>query len=210
MLDLRRYNFYFFGCWFVWSNLAFNFLKSWAETMFLLDRDIVEKHNISNQLYKVNQIWLPKANALKDNLMEYNINSDIICNSWIDLNVKSPSILTRTNNIFLLNVDSFETRINILKNLKDYDWLFIDTRTNSDVVLISFFYKDEINEKIEELEKLKNENKKDTWLCWEKSAFYLWSIISWLVLNNISNIQTKNKVNKNIVFVRKNNIVHFE
>ena len=33
-------------CWFVWSNLAYNLMKTWFRQFLLVDFDIIEKSNV--------------------------------------------------------------------------------------------------------------------------------------------------------------------
>ena len=63
------------GCGSIGSNVAELLARYGIEDMVLWDFDVVEPHNIANQLYYQDQVDMPKTSALKDILED--INHDI-------------------------------------------------------------------------------------------------------------------------------------
>lgn len=63
------------GCGSIGSNVAELLARYGVEDMVLWDFDVVEPHNIANQLYYQDQVDMPKTSALKDILED--INHDI-------------------------------------------------------------------------------------------------------------------------------------
>lgn len=63
---------YIIGCGSIGSNVAELLARQGVENMILWDMDIVESHNIANQLYTEKHVGQPKTEALKSILEEIN------------------------------------------------------------------------------------------------------------------------------------------
>lgn len=101
--------------------------KMGISSIQVFDFDKVEVENISNQLYRVKDIGLPKVECLKQIILEmtgteietfdYEIKEDTDFLSSVSLNT-----------IFILAVDNIETRKLVYNKIKDYPIKMIDTR----------------------------------------------------------------------------------
>ncbi len=56
-------------CWFVWSNLAYNLMKTWFRQFLLVDFDIIEEWNLLNQMFTSEVLWMKKTTALQNRLI---------------------------------------------------------------------------------------------------------------------------------------------
>lgn len=96
--------------------------------MRMWDGDIIESHNIANQLYNNHQIKQPKVLGLADLIEE---NSDRTQGEYLDAFYEGQS---RLHNAVFLLVDSMETRRSIFKNNIKFNFnvdLIIETRLDS-------------------------------------------------------------------------------
>jgi hypothetical protein len=128
------------GCGAVGSHIALFLAKMGCQKFKLYDADIVESHNLPNQTYTVEHIDMPKVEALKKVLEEFNSDIKITCHNKFftseDKNtVVGPLILATDTmksrqeiyDIFYLNTDIdyvFEVRLgfdygelNIINNI---------------------------------------------------------------------------------------------
>lgn len=59
------------GCGGIGSPTAFNLAKLGVPSLTLVDFDLVEPHNLPNQMFKLDQVGKPKAQALKEIIEEF-------------------------------------------------------------------------------------------------------------------------------------------
>jgi len=175
---------------FVWSNLTYTLYKTWFNKIITVDYDIIEEHNLMNQYFHKKYLWKNKAESIAEQLSkETPLDDQIIF--WYNDKLENYIKNTWINNwnIVFITVDSLKTRLiflqHIIKNFNELkDTIFVFVWTSWDVLMINIFLWDK-NKLIQFYNQLKDSYKKKTfeeWLCWEKSAFYLWNLISWLVL----------------------------
>lgn len=93
------------GCGSVGSTIAENLARCGVKKMVLWDFDIVEEHNIVNQMFRQQDVGKKKVDALKDILMEINPEVD----SCLDLNPNGWNGELLTGYIFLA-VDNIDLR----------------------------------------------------------------------------------------------------
>lgn len=114
------------GCGSVGSTIAENLARCGITKMTLWDFDVVEEHNIVNQMFRIQDVNKPKVEALKDIIVEINpeAEKDII------LEPKGWQGKTLSGYIFLA-VDSIEVRRKIVEECKDniYVKAIFDVRT---------------------------------------------------------------------------------
>lgn len=181
-------------CWFVWSNLAYNLMKTWFNNFLLVDFDIVEEWNLLNQMYTIDSLWLKKTVALKNRLLWDSPLDFIEIETFENIeNVLNWNIL-QDNDIVILSADNLDIRLQTMNYLlkQNLEWkldnlIFCSIWTWSDSIHISMlkwhirklwalidYYWDTTIEQTE-------------WICWYKSAYYLWSLISWLTIWELRN-----------------------
>ena len=208
-----------FWTWFVWSNVAYNLSRTWFKYFFITDPDEVKEHNLLNQFLWKN-IWINKAQALKNELLKNEVYPLQVLNFDKKLEEILPILPIESNDIVLIATDSLESRISFLENiLENYEknnlskTTFLFVNTNNDVIYISiniwdkkFLETMKIN-----LSKLNSKNSTD-WLCWEKSAFYLWSLISWYIISEIrkTNIPDLTSYTNEVLFNIKTNQFNYD
>lgn len=181
-------------CWFVWSNLAYNLMKTWFRQFLLVDFDIIEEWNLLNQMFTSEVLWMKKTTALQNRLI-WDSPFDYI---WVETEDRIETILEKNIiedwDIVLLSADNLDIRLSVLEYfIKEIEkWnhkntIFCIMWTWSDLIRISF----EKN-RIEKLKFIYNflsddSIPEDQWICWYKSAYFLWSLISWLVIWELRN-----------------------
>ena len=107
------------------SFLALTLAKMGCPKIKVIDYDIVENHNISNQFFRFKDIGKPKVDALKEIIEEFTGNKIITENIKIDENYDFDLSL---NSVVILCVDSIEARKLIFEKIKDFPIRLIDTR----------------------------------------------------------------------------------
>ena len=117
------------GCGSVGSWTALTLAKTGASNLILWDFDVVEGHNIPNQVYRPADVGRPKVEALADVIDAMTGNAVTIRNQRFEGVVDS--------GIVILAVDSMDVRIAIWRALRDqpFDWL-IDSRMGAEVARI--------------------------------------------------------------------------
>lgn len=93
----------------VGSNIALQLAKLGVTTIHLWDFDIVNEHNITNQVYTSLDVGLPKVNALKKHMLENNPDIKIYAHNMRYTNQPLKGII-------FLTVDSIKTRKEIAEN----------------------------------------------------------------------------------------------
>lgn len=105
------------------SYITFGLVKLGAKKIIGCDPDVVENHNIGNQLYTQWDKGKPKAEALKDRLRDFMLDDqevDFTQKSW-DVGITAPIIIT--------SVDNLETRKAVYDVVKNTDGWLIDPRS---------------------------------------------------------------------------------
>lgn len=214
-----------FWIWFVWSNLALNFAKSWFTQLNFIDNDIIKQENLLNQYYFKNQIWKKKVEALNDNLKFLNSLTWLeILNLDLKLEEYFKWEFLLKDSIIVISTDNLESKQYFLKKYLektenfDNSLIFIIWTNDKVINITAFKFKNKhliANEETNNVEKFfdfaqtfLNFNKEDIeeWLCWAKSAFYLGSLISWKVIQIIRDLQQNNYTN-NWFFYEENILI---
>jgi len=97
-------------------------------TLYVYDFDTVERHNLGGQLYNLNQVGMPKVDALQQNIEAFSENKNITpINQRLDEN----SIVT---DYAFSCFDNMEARKTMFENWKKSDSrkLFLDGRMNAE------------------------------------------------------------------------------
>jgi len=205
--------------WFVWSNFAYTLSKTGFKYFFLTDPDIVKEHNLLNQCFW-NYKDLNKVEALKNYLSDnasYDLNI-FTFPTWLEEQLLQ--IPLEENDIVLIATDNIESRINFInyvienwdnKNLRKTTFLFVNTNNEVIYMAITKNNKDFFIKMKKNLLELNSNNSTD-WLCWEKSSFYLWNLISGYLISEIRKIdnQSFEDYTSEILFEIKNNKFNYE
>lgn len=114
------------GCGSVGSTIAENLARCGVTKMVLWDFDLVEEHNIVNQMFRLKDVGKPKVEALKDILVEINPE----CMESVDLKPKGWTGQNISGYIFLA-VDNIELRKQIIEKIMDNGFVkaVFDVRT---------------------------------------------------------------------------------
>lgn len=107
------------------SFIALNLAKMGVENIRVIDFDIVEKHNIPNQFYRLKDVGKKKVDALKSIIKDFTGLSIEAEDSKID---KDYDFDVSSASVIICCVDSMECRKMIYDLLKDFPLRYIDTR----------------------------------------------------------------------------------
>ncbi len=119
------------GCGSVGSFTALTLAKMGFKTLFLYDKDKVERHNIPVQFFNINSIGLEKTRVLSDMIQQY---SD--CRAT-DMKIKYKRLLPFISPIVISSTDNMGSRKQIYKGcLKSKVKLLIDARMGGEVFSI--------------------------------------------------------------------------
>ena len=107
------------------SFTALNLAKMGMNNIKVIDFDIVEKHNIPNQFFRIKDIGKPKVEALSEIIKEFT-----------DIEIETENIEIKEdyefdiglNSLIILCVDSIEVRKLIYEKIKDFPIKLLDTR----------------------------------------------------------------------------------
>ena len=99
------------GCGALGSHIAELLVRLGVDNIHLWDFDVVSPHNITNQLYRHNDIGAPKVEALSEMLIDINPTVKLILHDKYEMQNLS-------GYVFLM-VDSIELRRAIVEHLKD-------------------------------------------------------------------------------------------
>ena len=105
--SLRKEEINIIGCGAIGSNVALQLAKLGVEKLVLWDFDIVSEHNITNQIYNINDVGRPKVEALEEHLK--------LQNPTIRIIKKGKYSTQPLKGILILAVDSIELRHKIAK-----------------------------------------------------------------------------------------------
>ena len=105
--SLRKEEINIIGCGAIGSNVALQLAKLGVEKLVLWDFDIVSEHNITNQIYNINDVGRPKVEALEEHLK--------LQNPTIKVIKKGKYSTQPLKGILILAVDSIELRHKIAK-----------------------------------------------------------------------------------------------
>ena len=181
-------------CWFVWSNLCYNLMKTWFNNFLLVDFDIIEEWNLLNQTYTEEDLWKKKTEALANQLI-LNAPMSIYTEQANDIrDIIDWKVELIDWDIIFLSADNVDIRRDFVgwyvKQQESWNLLnciIVIVWTSSDVIWIY------INQKsIQGLKKMydvynKPKDNYNSWLCWNKSAYFLGSLISWIAISHLKN-----------------------
>ena len=149
------------------SFIALTLAKMGFNDITILDFDKIEKHNIPNQFYRINDIDKLKVNALKDIIKSFSNTNVKIENVKIDKNYNFDLDL---NSIVVFCFDNMPIRKLVYNKIKDYPIKLIDTRMGGEGYQIYSIDLDDEEEKKFYEERLKATTKET--VCGEKSIIY--------------------------------------
>jgi len=182
MFDIKNFHFLILWLWFVWSTLSLALTKWWSKKITLVDYDIVEEKNISNQFYNLENINKLKTESLLKNLEKENISTKInklnlnlndnknlkFILKFIEKNLK----ISDEKFVLIIALDDLILRKKIYNEIKEINKLdklsIIDIRTNQELVyiksLFSYNLKNNYNNNCKEkyIKTIKNEIEKLT------------------------------------------------
>ena len=199
-----------FWCWFVWSNLAINFVRTWFNNIILIDPENVAEENLINQNFTITDLKKSKSKSLEKKI-EKEIPYEIFIESFkTTLEKFIKKFKTFDSDILIISTDNIESRKNFIKYYKENfkslkNSIIVFINTSSDIISISITKWNEkfVNNIDDFYKNLKNEDV-SVWLCWEKSAYFLWSLISWIVISEIKNyFQDFNWLTKEFIYLNK-------
>ena len=117
-------NIHLIGCGSVGSTIALGLAKMGIQNVTLYDFDIIEEHNVSNQMFGIKDVGKLKTETLRNIILD---------NTGIDYDIVSSRVEkgTKFNGIVFLIVDSLKTRLDIFRSqINNFQCLgIIDTRT---------------------------------------------------------------------------------
>lgn len=127
------------------SFITLNLAKLGFSDIVVYDYDKVEKHNIPNQFYRVEDIGEYKVDALKDMIKSF---ADIEIQTYAVM-VEEKTIINHTlNTIYLLTFDTLEQRKMFFNKVKDLgSGIVIDVRVGGeqlDIQVVDLFEIDEV------------------------------------------------------------------
>lgn len=182
------------GCGFIGSNLAHNLMKTGFQRFLLVDFDTIGTENLLNQNYFADDVGLMKKQALANHLIEFSpLDMDIDIDENIE-NIISGKVELFDWDIVFLSADNLQIRkkfINWLiekqKSGELTDIILVVVGTNSDMIL--FHLIQHSIEWIENLLKLYSgdESNYSTGICGNKSAYFMGSLVSGLVISYLKN-----------------------
>lgn len=182
------------GCWFIGSNLAHNLMKTWFQRFLLVDFDTIGTENLLNQNYFSEDVGLSKRQALANHLIEFSpIDMDIDTDDNIE-NIISGKVELFDWDIIFLSPDNLSIRKKFLswliqkqKKGELTNVLLVVVGTNSDMIL--FHLIQHTTKGIEKLLELYSgdESNYSVGVCWNKSAYFMGSLVSGLVISYLKN-----------------------
>lgn len=108
-VTLKNSEIHIIGVGAVGSYIALTLAKLGIKKLYIWDFDIVEEHNITNQVYDYNDLGKPKTEALKEHLLRNNPDMTVYCKGkYTDQYLKG---------IIFLTVDKIKLRKTILEDL---------------------------------------------------------------------------------------------
>ena len=141
------------GCGAIGSSLAELLARQGVSLIHLWDYDVVESHNLVNQMYRVNQINKPKTEALAELILEINPDAELVLHGKYTMQnlsgfvfIATDSIASRRtvveNNWNSKNIEvMFDFRMTLLEGQHyAYKW---DTEINKQKLLDSMDFTDD-------------------------------------------------------------------
>ena len=147
ILDTREYGgtIHIIGVGGIGSPLAFQLVKMGFNKFVFYDHDILEEHNIANQMYRLRDVGKPKVEALEEFLRPHTYEGQYI----LPHKGKFTDEMTiDEGDIVMVCVDSMDTRIDLWRNmLKDRPWgLYMEARMGGEIFKIYSVTQDNKND----------------------------------------------------------------
>ena len=146
----QRHNIVIAGVGSLGSFICLNLAKMGFKNIKIIDYDIVEDHNLPNQFYRTSDLNKPKVEALKEMVKDFADVEITAINEKIDQEFLE-KLDVDLNTIFIMAVDSIETRKLIFDYYRDSGVKMIDTRAGGEYYSIHFIDTEEQKEKYEKL-----------------------------------------------------------
>ena len=178
----QKYNIIVLGAGSLGSIITLNLAKLGFNNIQVYDFDIVEKHNIPNQIYRINDLGKKKVDALYEIIEDF---TDIKIEKNDKKVIKETALPIDLNNIFILTFDTLKSRRLIFDKLsKQEDCYIIDARMGGESFDIQTYNLFDAN-----AEKWKKsfDIKPNDLPCGEKSICYT----NFIVAGEVSNIVKK-------------------
>lgn len=173
------------------SFTAFTLAKMGVKNIEVIDFDIVEKHNIPNQYYRLQDVGKLKVEALKEIIKEF---TGTEINTIVQEIDKDTTFDADLNTIIINCLDNIETRKIVSNILNDLPIKMIDTRFGGEGYSIHLVdFSDE--ESIKQYNKSLEVEIKETG-CGEKAIIYTINSLASEVCNIIKKIQKSEEVPK--------------
>ena len=181
-------------CWFIGSNLAFNLMKTGFTNFLLVDFDTIWMENMLNQMYLKEDIGKKKVEGLKNTLNRYSPQDLFIETSDNIKDIISWKIQLEEWDIICLAPDNATIRKEFLEwySNKQKKWELTDTiltaiATGTEHMMVVMIQK--YTKGVDKLKEHYSGNEEDysVGVCWAKSAYFMWSLMSWLVISFLKN-----------------------
>lgn len=175
------------GAWWIWSNSAYVLSKMWIKCK-VCDFDEVDEVNTSSQFYSMKQLWMPKVEALKENIK-------MMCDEDIEIvNWKYEKWMFDDCDILVLALDSLAVRKQVIETCKDTQFI-LDTRMVKKIAQVNLLYWISRNSWVEK-EWRENADELNEWTrCTEKAVAFnaLWmaSLVGSIVADKLNGKELK-------------------
>jgi len=192
--DFQQSTIHIFGIGTIGSYTAFGLAKLGIKNIHIYDFDSVEEHNITNQMYRKENIGNLKSESLKETIEEYCfLNTCVSHNVKIEeSNIREIVQNIRENDIVILAFDNMESRNLIYQNIKDMKVNLIDSRMGRELLRIFSLTNLPTNRKLELYEKSLITQIEDI-PCSARSVNYNGMVIGGLISSIVKKILTNDK-----------------
>ena len=166
------------------------------------DADIVESHNLPNQIYDITQIGLPKVEAFKQKLEQFNPAVQVeTCNEFFHSSTHTDCL----EDALFIAVDSLSARKDIVSSLEDNILLDIvlETRMGFTHAEMVAFEPDDQSTIDNYLSLLKDDNEVTEAACNERIITTLTSIVASSVVHNLCSFYSSPRRNASFALPKK-------
>lgn len=161
------------GAGWIGSNSAYALAKMWVKIK-VCDFDKVDLVNTSSQFYSIEQVGMPKVEALKENILKM-CNEDI---EVIDWEFKPEDF--EDCDILVLALDSLEVRKNVVLSSKDTQFI-LDTRMFKELSIVNTLYGFQRDTRMEKERREDADEIDQGTVCTEKAVAFNALCMGWLV-----------------------------
>lgn len=161
------------GAWWIGSNSTYVLSKMGIHCK-VADFDVVEEVNTWSQFYSLEQVWMPKVEALKQNIKKM-ADEDIEIINW-----KYNADDFKDCQVLILALDSIDTRKQVIESCADTQFI-LDTRMVKKLSIVNTLYWIQRDDWIKKEWHEWIDNEDDNTLCSEKAIWFNAMAMAWLV-----------------------------